>query len=354
MTAEVSLTIDGVPVTAPSGATVLYAAERAGIEIPHLCYEPALGLPPTSSCRLCLVEVEGARGLVTACSHTVEDGMRVSTQTEELLGLRRMMIELLLSDHPHDCMTCEKAGECALQQYAYELGVRESPYGSGAPAEPTQDGSAIEYDRSKCILCGRCVMLCHDGQQTGAVDFLGRGIETRVGLAEGLRRQDSSCETCGNCLDVCPTGALAYPGARGAGRTWELERTVTTCPYCGVGCTIVLHTRRGRVVRITGEPGLGVSGGRLCVKGRFGFDFLHHEQRLTHPLVRRNGELQQATWDEALDLAAGGLRRIRDQHGPDAIGLFSSAKCTNEENYLMQRFARAVIGTNNIDHCARL
>ncbi len=355
MAEQITLEIDGVKATVPAGTSILNAALDAGIEIPHLCYDPDWGLPPSGSCRLCLVEVEGARGPVPSCSHTAAAGMVVHTDTEELLQIRKMLIDLLLSDHPHDCLTCEQAGNCALQDYAYQLGVREPEYaGAAVSADPVRDGPAIVYDPSKCFLCGRCVEVCHNVNVIGAIDFQGRGFDTRIGLPPGLPRDESVCTECGNCIDVCPTGALSFAGAEGAGRTWELDRVATTCPYCGVGCTIVLHTRDNRIVKVTAEPLLGVSRGQLCVKGRFGFDFVNHEARLTQPLIRSDGELNPASWDEALDFVASRLSDIKAKAGADAIAAMSSAKCTTEENYIMQKFMRAVIGTNNVDHCARL
>jgi len=352
---EVEITIDGKIVRTVEGASVLQAALAAGIDIPHLCWDPSLGLPPTGACRLCIVEVEGSNSPVTSCTQRVVAGMVVRTRSETLDQMRRTIIQLLLSDHPRPCPASENARVCALCAYADKLGVGEIPFGKHTDtAEPEQDSPALVYDRAQCVLCGRCVSVCHELQVTGAIDFIGRGYETRPGLPPGLPRTESACAECGNCIDACPTGALAFAGARGAGRAWELERTVTTCPYCGVGCTMVLHTRGNRIVQVTGEPGLGVNRGLLCVKGRFGFDFVHHPDRLREPLIRRDGELVPVGWEEALSLVAERLSTIKKTFGPDSIGALLSAKCTNEENYVMQKLFRAVIGTNNVDHCARL
>jgi len=355
MSDEITLTIDGNTVTVPKGTSILDAALKVGVEIPHLCYAPELDLPPSGSCRLCLVEIEGFRAPVASCVHPALNGMVVRTDSEALRQHRRTIIDLLLSDHPHDCLTCEQAGACDLQKYAYLLEVKESEFrGESVWPEPVQDGPALVYDASKCVLCGRCVEVCQNQQVTGAIDFMGRGFETRVGLPPGLPREDSVCVECGNCIDVCPTGALSFAGAQGKGRLWDSKKVTTVCPYCGCGCLLEMRIVDGKVVEIRGAQGQGPSEGMLCVKGRFGFDFLAHGERLTQPLIRRDGELQPASWDEALDLIAERLSEIKEQHGAEALAGLASAKCTNEENYLMQKLVRAAFGTNSIDHCARL
>ena len=347
---ELTLTIDGAQVAVPQGSTIFEAALAAGINIPHLCYDPCLGLPPSSSCRLCVVEVEGARAPAASCSHPAAEGMVVRTDTEELRNIRRMVIELLLSDHPHDCATCDLSGGCALQEYAYEFGVRERHAATSAAPRPEPDAPTVLYDRSKCILCGRCVEVCQSIQEAGAIDFFGRGFATEISLPPGRSREDSDCELCGNCVAVCPTGAVS--GNRMTGLV-TAKKVRTTCGYCGVGCQFDLNVKDGRVVGVTSAPDAPVNGRWLCVKGRFGYEFMSHPDRLTTPLIRRDGELQPATWDEALDYTARRLTEIKAANGPDALAFISSSRCTNEENYLAQKIARAAFGTNNVDQCAR-
>lgn len=348
---EVKLTIDYVETLVPEGTTVFQAARSAGVDVPHLCYEPELGLSPTAACRLCVVEVEGMAAPVASCAYPALDGMVVRTDTEALSEIRRTIIELLLSDHPHDCATCEESGDCALERYAYALGLREKrDAAEAAPDKFAPDAPMIDYDRSKCILCGRCVAVCQNMQEAGAVDFQGRGFDAEIGLPPGVSREDSECELCGNCIAACPTGAAAARRMVGTRRATKIR---TTCGYCGVGCQFDLNVLDGRVVGVTTTAENPVNGKWLCVKGRFGYEFINHPDRLTTPLVRRNGRLEPATWDEALRYVASKLTEIKSADGPDAIGFMSSSRCTNEENYLLEKLARAVIGTNNVDQCAR-
>ena len=343
---EVTLTIDGQSVTTEEGKTILEAANKAGIRIPRLCWDP--DLVPYGGCRLCIVQVEGLRGLPPSCTTMVDDGMKVVTENDEILEARRMVLRLFMADHPSDCLSCRANLDCELQQLTRELGVLEH----GLPPtgrEGTKDHSNPVFfrDMSKCVLCARCVKTCHEILGLGAIDLIDRGYRAEPApfMAKDIR--SSSCESCGECVVHCPTGALSFPEPPPPIE----DEVATVCPFCGTGCGILLGTRKGKVVSARGERENPVNKGVLCVKGRFGsFEYVNHPDRLTAPLVRKDGELVKATWDEALDLVAKKFKATK----PEAFGAFSSAKVANEDNYLMQKFTRAVMKTNSIDHCARL
>ena len=345
------ITIDGQRVFAEEGMTVLEAALSAGIYIPNLCHSP--GLEPYGACRMCVVEIEGVRGLPTACTTVVREGMVVGNDTGKVNSVRRMTCEMLIADHPLECLSCAVNQRCELQKVAAYLGITESRLErTGRSPVPDESNPFFVRDLGKCILCGVCVRACHELRGIGAIEIAGRGFESRVAAPGDGPILESNCETCGECVDRCPVGAL-----RAKSETLPPTREVgTTCVYCGVGCGLVLGVRGGRIVRVRGDNDHVVNRGSLCVKGRFGLDFVGASDRLTGPLVRRSkgGELEEASWDEALGLVAERLGQIKKERGADAVAGLSSAKCTNEENYLFQKLMRAVIGTNNVDHCARL
>jgi formate dehydrogenase alpha subunit len=348
----VALTIDHRKMRVEPGSTILDAAMAAGIEIPTLCHHPKLA--STGACRMCVVEVQGAKALVTSCTTPVAEGMVVSTESDRVIAARRMIIDLLLANHPLDCLTCEQGGNCRLQDYAYQYGVKESQFAGDRKNYPVDtDNPFFERDYNKCIMCGRCVRICAEVVAAGALDYIGRGFGTKVGTAFDSSLLESPCVFCGNCIAVCPVGALQPKLGRGLGRVHQYEKVRTVCTYCGVGCAIHLHVSKGKVTGVSPADG-PANEGLLCVKGRFGFDFLHHPDRLRAPLIREGDGFREATWDEALDLVACRFGEIKQAHGPGAFAGLASARCTNEENYLHQRFVRQVLGTNNIDHCARL
>jgi formate dehydrogenase (NADP+) alpha subunit len=353
---QFTFTLDGREAAAHEGQTILQAALAQGAAIPHLCYDPRLS--PAGACRLCLVEIEGEAGMHTSCTRLVAPGMSVRTNTAAIRASRKMTIEFLLSEHRVACTTCDADGECLLQDYAYEYGAAEKRFPSVAPAEVegayTVGHKGIVHDPSKCVRCQRCVRICAEVEMAEALTFTGRALDVRVSTAFDLPLNQSTCEICGLCVSTCPTGALWEREASGRGRAKDLNKVRTTCPYCGVGCQLDLgvDVRANRLVRVTTEPGCVPNDGNTCVKGRFGFQFVHSPERLTTPLIRENGSLREASWEEALSLAGRKLAEIRDQYGPEGLAFLSSCRCTNEENYLMQKAARAAGKTNNIDQCA--
>ncbi len=352
--------IDHKSIDVPEGTTVLDAARMLDIPIPTLCHHPKL--TPFGGCRLCLVEIKGIPRPVTSCTTPVSDGMEVFTSTPLIEDLRKTVLELILSDHPNDCMVCEKAGDCTLQELAYFYGLRENRFEGERRRYTKRDGNPfIERDLEKCILCGRCVKVCDEVQGVGAIDFGYRGFFSKISTPF---EKDLDCEFCGQCVSVCPTGALTGKQWAFKGRQKDVREVETVCTYCGTGCNITLHVRRNEIVRVSSREDTW-NEGWLCVKGRFGYKFVNSPDRLTKPLIRTGPKevfdvekagqyFREATWEEAFDLVASRLREVKEANGPDSIGGLSSARCTNEENYIFQKFMRAVIGTNNVDHCARL
>jgi predicted molibdopterin-dependent oxidoreductase YjgC len=379
MESQTTVIIDGHEFAFTSGETILDVARRNGIDIPTLCHMK--GVTPTGACRICLVEVEGARSLLASCATPAAPKMVVRTESPKVVEARRLNLELLLSSGHHNCLAqdldmdswtdfqlkameskehaelCPVYGECRLQDLAIRYQIRGNRFAPSQPKHLVENVNPfIVRDLSRCILCGRCVQACNEIQVNNAISYGYRGKGSKI-VAKGDRPlKDSDCVFCGECVQACPVGALvAKKDFNSKSRPKEQKSLVrTTCAYCGVGCQLYLHVIKGRVVGVTGVEDAGPNKGSLCVKGRFGYDFIHHEERLKTPLIRRDGQLREASWEEALQYVADKLGRIRKESGPDSIGILTSARMTNEENYLAQKFARAAIGTNNVDHCARL
>ncbi len=346
----VNLTINGLPVQAYKGASVLDAARHAGIKIPTLCH--LADLTPEGSCRICLVEVEGARGLVTACTYPVSEGMIVRTSSSAIFEARKSVVELILANHPQDCLSCKRNLDCELQALAIQLGVKKVRF-EGEKREYSLDDSNpfIIRDNNKCILCGRCVRVCQEVQCCNVLDWTDRGFSSKITPAFDEPLAKTDCFFCGTCVSACPVGALVEKPMFDEGI--PDKKVKTTCPFCGVGCNYDLNVKAGKVIGVTSNLTSVVNGRLTCVKGRFGIDYIHSPERLTTPLIKRNGEFVPASWDEALTLIATKFSEIKSNHGADALAAISSARCVNEDNYIMQKFMRAVIGTNNVDHCAR-
>jgi predicted molibdopterin-dependent oxidoreductase YjgC len=351
----VKLTVDGRVVEVPKGTAIIDAAKAAGVTIPTLCYlelhKEVTGL--NASCRVCCVEVAGRKNLAPACATPVAPEMEVRTDTERVLKSRKIMLELLLSDHAQDCLTCAKAGNCGLQDLCYQYDVKESGFRGLMNSFPVDDSNEFYIrDMNKCVNCRRCANACQFYQCTDAIDFASRGFVSHVAVPFEEAVKDSVCVSCGNCVSVCPTGALK-PKTKEKYRTWEVSRTRTTCSYCGVGCSMDLLVRDGKVVGV--EPANGAANsGLLCVKGKFAYGFINHPDRLRSPMVRKKGKLVEATWDEAYDVIEKKFKKVRKESGTEAFAGLTSARVTNEENYLFQKMVRTVFGNNNVDHCARL
>jgi formate dehydrogenase major subunit len=347
----VSIIINGNKVQVPKNYTVLKACKDNGIDIPTLCHDDRL--EPHAACRLCIVEIKGMKNLATSCSTKVADGMEVFTNTKRVREARKEILNLMISNHPMECLTCEKSGECKLQDYCEELGIGEIKYKGETKNYPIDYSNPFYYnDQNKCISCGKCVKVCEELQCTSAISFSDRGFYTHVTHPFEKGMEHSDCVSCGNCVSVCPVGAL-MPKSKENLRLSTTKRVRTTCSYCGVGCQMDLRVKENKVVGV--DPAFGPSNnGLLCVKGKFGYKFINHPDRLKTPLIKKDGKFKSATWDEAYEIITNKINEIKEKYGSDAFAGLSSARCTNEENYLMQKLFRAVIGTNNIDHCARL
>ena len=366
----ISLSIDGVKIDVPEGTTVLEAALSAGIYIPTLCHYS--DLEPYGGCRLCVVEIEKMRGLPTSCTLPATNGMVVNTQSAAVNEVRRASLELILSSHPCDCLLChrrERCGpndiclrhvavtdrcvtcpsnqDCELQKVVDYLGVHELTIPRDTtPRELDTSNPFFDLDRNRCILCSRCVRACQEITGVGAIDMAFRGYAMKVATSGDTSLMDSICRSCGECMARCPVGAINPK------ETIPPDKEVkTVCPYCGTGCSMYLGVKDGKISGVRGDPAGPANQGRLCVKGRFGIaEFVNHRDRLTTPLVRKNDVLVEASWEEALSLVAEKLGKYRG----DDVAVISSARSTNEDNYVMQKLAGAVLNTNNIDHCARL
>ena len=351
----VTLTIDDREVTVPEGTSIMRASILAGINVPKLCATDSL--EPFGSCRLCVVEIEGRRGYPASCTTPVASGLKVHTQTPKLADIRRGTMELYISDHPLDCLTCAANGDCELQDMAGAVGLREVRYDDKGEnhlkAVKDESNPYFTFDPSKCIVCSRCVRACEETQGTYALTISGRGFESKV--AAGINNfMESECVSCGACVQACPTATLMEKTVIEAGAP---EHSVTTtCAYCGVGCSFNAEMKGEEVVRMTPNKNGGANHGHSCVKGRFAWGYATHQDRITTPMIRKNisDPWQTVSWDEAINYAASELNRIKNQYGKDAIGGITSSRCTNEEVYVTQKLVRAAIGVNNVDTCARV
>ena len=352
----VTLSIDGVAVTVPAGTSVMRAAAEAGIKVPKLCATDSL--EPFGSCRVCLVEIDGVKGSPASCTTPVAPGMAVHTQTESLARLRRNVMELYISDHPLDCLTCPTNGDCELQDTAGEVGLREVRYGfEGAnhlAAQKDQSNPYFTFDPSKCIVCSRCVRACEEVQGTFALTIDGRGFDSKVSASQAEAFMGSECVSCGACVKACPTATLTENTVIELGI--PDHSIVTTCAYCGVGCAFRAEVKGNTVVRMTPHKDGQANEGHACVKGRFAFGYATHKDRITEPMIRDSIEdpWRLVSWPEAIAYTAQRLRDIQDKHGRNSIGAISSSRCTNEEVYLVQKLVRSGFGNNNIDTCARV
>jgi NADH-quinone oxidoreductase subunit G len=347
---EINLTVDGKKVTAPAGTLLIEACKRVGIEVPSFCYYPNLSLQ--GACRMCLVKIEKMPKLQTACTTVISEGMIVTSDSEEIKQARKSMVEMLLGNHPLDCPVCDAGGECELQDMTFSYGAAESKFMEAKNHKDEQQWSPVVFfDRPRCILCYRCVRVCGEGMDVWALGVQNRGVSS---IIAPNKEDHLECEECGMCIDICPVGALTSGAYRYKTRPWEMKHVGTICTHCGDGCKTTLGVRRAEtgmeIVRGDNRDKSGTNGDFLCIKGRYAFDFANHEERLTRPLIRKDGKLTPSTWEEAFSLIGKKFAEVRDRDGGQAIGVIGSTRTTNEEDYLLSKFARAVLKTNNVDH----
>ena len=348
--ADVNLTVDGKKLKAPAGTLLIEACKSVGVEVPSFCYYPNLSLQ--GACRMCLVKIEKMPKLQTACTTVIGEGMVVTTESEEIKQARKSMLEMLLGNHPLDCPVCDAGGECELQDMTFAYGAAESKFMEAKNHKEEQQWSPVVYfDRPRCILCYRCVRVCGEGMDVWALGVQNRGVSS---LIAPNKEDHLECEECGMCIDICPVGALTSGAYRYKTRPWEMKHVGTVCTHCGDGCKTTLGVRRAdtgmEIVRGDNRDKSGTNGDFLCIKGRYGFDFANHEERLTQPLIRKNGKLTPTTWEEAFELVGKKFAEVRDKDGGAAIGVIGSNRTVNEEAYLLSKFARTVLKTNNVDH----
>ena len=351
---KVTLTIDGKKIVADSKKTVLEAAAENGIYIPTMCYLKKLN--PIGSCRVCLVDVEGADDPMTSCQLPVMEGMVVSTKSDRVIELRQLMVKLILVNDPVDCTVCERSGEGRLQDITYEFGIsRQDLKAEPVERQKRYDWKLIRYNPYLCVLCERCIRVCHEVQGASAYKISNNGFRSVIDTVDG---KPLDCDFCGQCIAVCPVGALSS-GLVLQARSWELNKVRTVCPYCGVGCPINLNVKpvpeslyqgKGKIYRVTSDDNIGINNGNLCAIGRFGYQFIDTEDRIKTPLIRKGDKLVPASWDEALKLTGDKFREIKNSHGGEAIAGIGSERASNEDNYLFQKFFRTVLGSHNIDN----
>lgn len=346
---NVRLTIDGIEITVPKGTLVIEAARRVGVMIPHFCYHPKL--KPDANCRMCLVEIEKMPKLQTSCSTIATDGMSVRTATTVVNDAHKSVLEFILANHPLDCPVCDQGGKCDLQDFSHEYTATGSRFiETKRVFQKEYFSPLIETQMNRCVQCLRCVRYCDEVMDVKALAPAGRGTMTEI-KAFGSHPLD--CEFCGGCVQICPVGAITSRLSMYEYRPWMLKRADTICQYCGDGCQITVQTKDNELIEVNSSYGAGRNNGDLCARGFFGFHATSHPDRLTKPLIRRNGLLEATTWEEALEYTAQQIARLKAAHGADAFGGLVSSRCTNEELFVFQKFMRLVIGTNNLDSSAR-